>query len=385
MRTVPYKSVLRGVLAREGGGNLANVAATDTVVLKVIEYISDRFRSAWEYYAWPEIYVTTQRYFLDAWSGAADYAAGDKVWFPGYAPIVVSGAGSAAANGTYYAVGELAGDQPIYYRNGDTADARIELVGASWILYLPVLGEAYGSAEANNPWDEVWGTIDASNPAPEVTLALTGAPYGAGYYQAIATAAGQSPIDADYWAAVDHIRHLVEFSQAGQTVFDACVAAWDKDPESDASAVTVPFRIVTDGVLLPPDYAFDSIWLRVRKACPPLLPVVYDAAATYAVGVEVYFDAIGDVYKCVTSTSAGETPATAAAKWELVPFPMIFSRAVKAGALADWQRSDGEGSAVKTRDSEERFIELLDEQVWQLTKLQGQTGRLDVRPASGQF
>lgn len=289
MRTVPYKSVLRGVLAREGGGNLATAAATDPEIARVIEYVSDRFRTAWEFYAWPEIFVTEERTFRAEWDAAATYAEDDEVYFP---------------------------DEP------------------------------------------------------------------AGYYRALAaTSAGESPATtAAKWEEMATFARLVEFEQAGETAFEACVGVWDRDPEADPSAVPVPYRVTADGILLPPDYAYATAWLRVRKVCPPLTPLVYDEAATYLPGVEVYFDAIGDVYTCLEATAAGETPATDAAKWAVVPFPMIFARAVKAGALADWQRSDGEGSAVKTRDSEERFVELLDDQVCQLTKLQGQTGRIDVVP-----
>lgn len=382
MRTVSYKSVLRGVLAREGGGNLRTVDATDPLVARAIEYIADRFRSAWEYYVWPEIFETEKRYFRAEWDFATTYAIGDEVWFPGYYSITVSGAGNAQANGEYIAVDTYNG-RPRYYKNGDTSSYVIRYDGAAyWELYNS--GAAlwqYSSAAADFPWEASWADEGGGSPAPTVTEDAASAPVGAGYYTALVAGAGGSPLDTDRWEPITELRRLVDFNQTGKTAFEACVGAWDRDPDTDKAAKRLHFAIAADGVVLPADYTGVLAWLKLRRKCPDLAAVVDDAAAAYAIGDVVYFDSIGDVYECLEATTTGQTPLTHAAKWRVIEFPMIFARAVKAGALADWQRSDGEGSATKTRDSEDRFVELLDEQVWQLTKLQGQTGRTDFEPA----
>lgn len=292
MRTVTFKSVLAGVLRREGGGNLLTSAATAAEIAKFCDYIADRLRTAWEYYIWPECYVTELRRFRAEYSAASTYATGAEVWFV------------------------------------DSAD----------------IGGYYTALEA---------------------IALTESPEAA----------------PTKWEALTTLRRFVAFDQPGKTEFEACVGAWTADPESVKSAMRMQHLITTDGVLLPPTCPIDGAWLKVRRKCPDFAAEQYDAAVAYAVGARVYFDDLMEVYKCVTATTAGQTPATHASKWELVEFPMILARAVKAGALADWQRSDGEGSAKKTADSEANFTALLDEQVFQLTKLQGQTGRPDVVPA----
>ena len=201
-----------------------------------------------------------------------------------------------------------------------------------------------------------------------------------GYWRALeAIAAGESPeAEPAKWETITSLRRFVAFDQAGETEFEACVGVWDRDPESDKGAMKVPYSITRDGVLIAPGSCVDQVWLKVRLKCPDFHGVIYNAEAVYDAGEIVYFDELGDAYKALMESAAGETPEDEPEDWELVPFPKIFAIAVKAGALADWQRSDGEGSAVKTRDSEERFTELLDDQVWQLTKMQGQTGRFEV-------
>lgn len=283
MRTVTYESVLRGVLKREGGGNLA---ADDGAALLVIEYIADRLRTAWEYYVWPECFVTELRRFRAEYDPALTYAEGVELYFED-------------SEGT----------------------------GGYWTAL-----EAIGVGDS---------------PEAEPTM----------------------------WAALTVLRRFVAFDQAGETEFEACVGAWDADPESDKGALRVGYQVTADGVLLSPACALDGVWLKVRRKCPDFAAEVYDVAEAYGVGRALYYEDLGECFRVLEVTTAGDNPVDEAEKFEQLEFPMILARAVKAGALADWQRSDGEGSAVKTRDSEERFTDLLDEQVWQLTKLQGQTGK----------
>ncbi len=83
----------------------------------------------------------------------------------------------------------------------------------------------------------------------------------------------------------------------------------------------------------------------------------------------------------LTTTTAADTPVgAAAAKFQLIPFPEFLARAVKAGALADW--FDPDEKPEKADKWEGKFTELLDEQVFQIVKVQGQTGRPTMQPKS---
>jgi hypothetical protein len=72
---------------------------------------------------------------------------------------------------------------------------------------------------------------------------------------------------------------------------------------------------------------------------------------------QVYFQ--GNLWDCVETTSPGETPATAPAKWRKVEIPRDCLRFVPQGALALLMESDGQTD--KRGAAERRAQALLDE------------------------
>lgn len=71
MRSVTFKSVLRGIAARVG--DLVEEILEDDARIW-FEYIDDRLRQAWEEYMWPEILITEKRYFREGLWVASTYA-----------------------------------------------------------------------------------------------------------------------------------------------------------------------------------------------------------------------------------------------------------------------------------------------------------------------
>lgn len=196
------------------------------------------------------------------------------------------------------------------------------------------------------------------------------------YYQANqATSAGESPTtNPEKWDELTEFRRTVDYEQTGETAIGVVLKAWDVDPLSDEGALEIGFAPRQDGILIPPTYTGTSIWLEIRARAPDAhASAIYDAADTYAAGDIVYFPAYdGNIYEANQATSAGQTPGTHAAKWDLVSIPRFLARALKAGAFSDWLSSDERPNAGAAWDA--KFNDLLEEQVWQLTKLQGQTG-----------
>lgn len=191
--------------------------------------------------------------------------------------------------------------------------------------------------------------------------------------------AGESPTTAAAkWALLQDFRRIVDYEQAGETAIAAVLGAWDRDPQADAGAQALRYSLRNRGVQFSPDHEETSVWVEFRARAADFAAELYDAAKPYAAGSRVYFPDLGDVYRALEATAAGQTPGTHAAKWARVEFPEFLARAVKAGALSDWLTSDERPNAAAKWDG--KFIELLDEQVWQLTKLQGQTGQPDVSP-----
>lgn len=204
------------------------------------------------------------------------------------------------------------------------------------------------------------------------------------YFVCLATTTvGQDPEDTPLkWEELTTFNHEVDYAQEDATRIAIVIGAYDQDPRADAEALPLPFQLRENGVGFAPDVETSSVWLEFLAPADSLAATVFDALLTYDPKELIYFTD-GEVWKAVETTSAGEDPADTPAKWELVPFPHFLARAVKAGALADWQRGgEKETSAKLEQLREDNFTDLLDEQVWQITKLQGQTGRPTVQPKS---
>ena len=199
------------------------------------------------------------------------------------------------------------------------------------------------------------------------------------YYTCLAaTSAGQSPeTNPEKWEELTEFRRIVDWEQDGEDAFEVCTGAWDRDPQSDAEALPLPYSVRNDGIQFGPEVDVTSVWLEIRIRPRKLTATIYDEAEAYADGDGVYFPELdGNVYVANQATTAGQTPGTHASKWDLVPIADFLELAVKAGAQADWLTSDERPRAGVVWD--EKFENLLEEQVWQLTKLQGQTGAPNV-------
>ena len=276
MRAVIYKTVLYGLLRRLGEDP---ATASSERLLQCAEAIADRFRDAFEYYRWPEYLLTEQRYFRDVWASGA-YDDGDEVY------------------------------------HADT--------------------DAYYQAD---------GAITAEVPGT----------------------------DAE-WVALTDFHKYIAYEQTGKTAIGAVLGVHSKDPRVYATALRVGFSVGPLGITVPPSTDLTSVWLTYRVREVDLAwTEVYSESATYDVGDIVYYATTGGVYECAVATSAGEDPVDTAASWTLREFPHRLARAVKAGARADMLGVRGQEEKEGSR--EPKFEELLEDQVWQLTKLQGQTGQ----------
>lgn len=223
---------------------------------------------------------------------------------------------------------------------------------------------------------DAWSASTVYSSGAEVYFAAEDAYYTANQ----ATSAGQSPdTHPAKWTALTDFNHQVDYVQTGKTAIAAVTGAWDEDPRSDRRALELERKVRQQGIGFSPDIEVSSVWLEFRPRATDFAAVIYDATAAYAVGAVVYFPLIGDVYTCATVTAAGQTPATHPAKWTIAQFPEFLARAVKVGAYADWLEAEDRPQAAGIQEN--KFIDLLEEQVWQLTKLQGQTGRPTVSPA----
>lgn len=225
----------------------------------------------------------------------------------------------------------------------------------------------------------VWAEADTYAVADEVYYEPTDT-----YYTCLAiTVAGEDPEDTPAkWEELTVFNREVDYAQPDEERIAICIGAYDADPRADEEALKLPYKLQRDGVGFAPDVGVTSVWLEYLAPADSLAAEVYDAAEEYAIDELIYFTD-GEVYKVLEATTAGENPEDQASKFQLVPFPAFLARAVKAGALSDWALAgEKEVSAKLEKLREDNFTDLLDEQVHQIVKMQGQTGRPNVAPQS---
>lgn len=169
---------------------------------------------------------------------------------------------------------------------------------------------------------------------------------------------------------------LDTFSRVG-TVF----GVFANDPLTSYDRAAVNFHLI-DGAVQLLDTA-TTVWLWFRKPCPSLLGNLFVTTETYAVGEQVYFEPAGsrgNFYNCITATSAGQSPTTHAAKWDLVEIPEMFRGYLEWQTYAntlpfniDGQRNETRALALATADT--YLNDLMDE----LLRQQAQAPSMPIR------
>lgn len=166
--------------------------------------------------------------------------------------------------------------------------------------------------------------------------------------------------------------------QTGTFDFGTILAVTNTDPRL-GSATHVPYRLESDGFYMPD--SGDTVWVRHRVPPPTYTDFTYDSLAHVA-GDLVYRPEDGRVYRCLTATNfnallgVSVIPPAApplAQWWEEVPVPAFLAEALKAGGLAAWERTEGQGGTAERIES--IMLEWLDHEVDQIHLQQQQPKR----------
>jgi hypothetical protein len=191
----------------------------------------------------------------------------------------------------------------------------------------------------NTPYNCVNGAADqVRNPADNQ------------FYQCIASHTSGATWDATKWGLLRPFNKYIAYEQTGLTAIGEIFRAWDKDPRVTTQRRTFPFWLSEDGVqfsVLAPAVVW--IFFRIRR--PVLTGDAWDSTAAYASGAQVYYAAVsggtGNFYTANQATAAGESPASAADKWDKVEIPYFLQGYLKEGGYADWLTADGQGDKAQ--------------------------------------
>lgn len=144
---------------------------------------------------------------------------------------------------------------------------------------------------------------------------------------------------------------------------------YDRDPLVSTRASGLSFRIYDNGtvqkLVMPTDPG--TVYAEYRTKRPELVGDLYAPAIAYSVGAQVYFDSgsntgtytpvagkphYGNFYNCLEATTAGQSPSTHPAKWQIVQIPYLFASYAARGAFSDWLKSELQLEAAQVAEAE---------------------------------
>lgn len=195
-----------------------------------------------------------------------------------------------------------------------------------------------------------------------------------------ASSTGNAPTDTTKWGELVVFDPYISPTQTGKTAIGEFLDAWPLNPRNTTRQQPLNTVISENGLQVLGDYPARP-WVEFKIVCPDLTGEVLDEADGYSVGGQVQFETVSnnvpsiDLYECVATASAGETPATDAAKWERVEIPAAFVPYLGAKAAANFLVGEDEARfAVANAAAEAALLTLFDN----LYRNQGQVRRTRV-------
>ncbi len=296
-------------------------------LLSILLFINSRLRDwAWIAWPWPELTKVERRRFRLDWASGTAYSApsataAQEVFYP--------------PTGFYY--------QALRASTGQAPAALTAGVYVTNTAYWEVCASSY----AGDDW------LDAT---AYIVSDVRRNPADGRFYQCYIAHTSSGTIDATKFGILTDFDPYVSRTQTSQTVIGDFLGMYLDDPRAFKNPRRVdyttdalgahPFQVRTNGCGWGScDHAVpNEVWVKFRLKCPNFDGVVYAAGTAYTAGVDViYFegstlDLEGDYWSCVTTTTAGQSPETTAAKWERLEFPLWLRTAVA-------RRAPDQGSA----------------------------------------
>lgn len=328
MRSVSYQHVI-GQASQLAFG-VARPHSTDAATLNTFinEFAGIYWRSFW----WPELMVTEQRQYRPTYSGG--HAAGVEVYYPPAQAYYLSLKGPTSVPPATLTGGVWKTDYSQWI------EVQPQLSGDDWVT-----GKALVAGDIRR------------NPAD-----------GKFYGCHTAHTTGGS-FDATKFGVLIRWRPALGYQQTGYVDIDSVEGVYDDDPELDPDAVSYPFTLTSDilvlGDLVRP-------WIKFRRRIPSWSGVVHTTDEAYVAGDQVYFGS--DFYRAKVNTSNLPSNTT---DWEKLEFPYVLRSSVPRAAYAGWL--DSEGQQDKSSRNQLKADRLNDAEIEEIESRQGQSRRLKTR------
>lgn len=171
------------------------------------------------------------------------------------------------------------------------------------------------------------------------------------------------------------------------------LGVYNEDPRLTTKARKVRYFIYEDSTgryvnLLD---SVDPVFIEYRPVKPELFGDAYSASQAYTAGAQIYFDTSsgtgafqpgagkapsGNLYNCLVTTSAGQTPLTNPTSWQKVEIPYFCGEYLIRGALADYLRSETQFDQAQVAEGDAEAIR--QKEVENVLLAEGQVRRLNV-------
>jgi len=285
MKTISFEELLREVMALWTGRN----ELPDTEHYPRLRGKMDlSLQIAWSREFWRDLMRIERRFFRPNWVNGTSYVQGDEVYdqnSQGYFQCVRATSSQAPT------------DSGLVENSGYWAACATAYTAANWVS-----GTSYAIG------DQVYYLPTST------------------FYQCIQATSSVVCTNTSYWGPLTPFDRYIAWEQSGENEIGKLFAC-----RTDNHFVTTNYDDLDawesyQGIQVRDNVT--SCYVFYRQPCPRLKGDSWSATASYAVGDQVYFTPTGDkgnLYDCISSASAGDSPSTDPEKWDQVDIPIDFA------------------------------------------------------------
>lgn len=158
------------------------------------------------------------------------------------------------------------------------------------------------------------------------------------------------------------ISMLLPYDQLGESEIDTVYEVWQTSPTAPGYPLDQGYTLMPDGIQviatnqnwswngwfysLPAWFSVGNpLYIYYKKRKPSYSGTTYSALATYAVDDQILFtdsSSVMNFWKCVSATTAGQSPDTNPTKWEVIKIPDFLFQYVVYASAADYYRMNSQ-------------------------------------------
>lgn len=139
--------------------------------------------------------------------------------------------------------------------------------------------------------------------------------------------------------------YYIPFSQLGESAIDSVFEVWGSDPNNALIPSRVTYTLNPYGIqpvgYCPPG----ALWVYYRPQRPAFSGSQWSASATYTAGEGMYYTTTAgtlNYYTAIVATTAGQSPDTTPASWQVLFIPDLLFQYIVHNAYADWLQTEGQ-------------------------------------------